>query len=141
MRVCTKCKTEKDIDEFYRIRKGEDKRHYWCKVCMRLNHTPSKEAKAHRNEYKRSKRTKLRVETLQHYSNGLMKCACCGESQERFLTLDHINNNGHEDKKRYGRSVLDILKKKGYPEGFQVLCYNCNCGRAHNNGVCPHEEI
>jgi hypothetical protein len=24
--------------------------------------------------------------------------------------------------------------------GFQVLCWNCNCGRAFNNGICPHVE-
>jgi hypothetical protein len=21
-----------------------------------------------------------------------------------------------------------------------VLCYNCNCGRARNGGVCPHQQ-
>ncbi len=138
---CSKCETEKDIDEFWRIRKGEDKRRYWCIVCMRATYNPSLKAKANRNEYKRKKRAKLRTEALYHYSKGLMKCNCCGESQERFLTLDHINNNGHEDKKRYGRSMLGEVKNQGYPEGYQILCYNCNCGRAHNNGVCPHKEI
>lgn len=141
MRVCTRCKIEKDEEEFYLIRKGEEKRHYRCKICMRACYKLSPKAKAHRNKYKREKRTRLRLETLNYYSNGLMKCACCGESQERFLTLDHINNDGWKDKKKYGRSVMDVVKKQGYPSGYQVLCYNCNCGRAHNKGVCPHEEI
>jgi hypothetical protein len=30
-------------------------------------------------------------------------------------------------------------QKHGYPEGFQVLCMNCNWGRYRNGGVCPHE--
>ncbi len=24
------------------------------------------------------------------------------------------------------------------PEGFQVLCWNCNLGKYYNGGVCPH---
>jgi hypothetical protein len=22
-----------------------------------------------------------------------------------------------------------------------VLCFNCNCGRYHNGGICPHKQI
>ena len=141
MRVCNKCKIEQEEEEFYLIRKGEKPRHCWCKQCMQLNHRVSPEAKAHRNKYKREKRALLRLEALAHYSNGLMKCNCCGESQERFLTLDHVNNDGYKDKKKYSRSMLYEVKKQDYPEGYQILCYNCNCGRADNGGVCPHEEI
>jgi hypothetical protein len=32
------------------------------------------------------------------------------------------------------------LRKHNYPEGFQVLCHNCNMGRQINGGVCPHME-
>jgi hypothetical protein len=31
------------------------------------------------------------------------------------------------------------LKKRGYPPGYRVLCFNCNRGRYLNGGVCPHE--
>ena len=101
----------------------------------------SPEIKEHRNRRRRERRAVERIQTLNHYSNGLMKCGCCGESQERFLTLDHINNDGYDDKKRYSRSMLYEVKRLKYPKGFQVLCYNCNCGRADNQGVCPHKEI
>ena len=30
------------------------------------------------------------------------------------------------------------LKNNNFPEGFQVLCFNCNCGKARNKGICPH---
>jgi hypothetical protein len=23
---------------------------------------------------------------------------------------------------------------------LRLLCFNCNCGRAKNGGICPHEE-
>jgi hypothetical protein len=32
------------------------------------------------------------------------------------------------------------LRKNGFPEGFQVLCANCNIGRHINGGICPHES-
>ena len=85
---------------------------------------------------------KLRADTIEHYGG---KCACCGESEPSFLTIDHINGNGNAHRKEIGRgSVLMYkwLKKNGWPEGYQVLCWNCNCARHlyQNAGVCPHEK-
>ena len=37
-------------------------------------------------------------------------------------------------------SIYSWLIRNNYPEGFQVLCYNCNLGKAHNNGICPHKK-
>lgn len=65
------------------------------------------------------------------------ECKCCGETIERFLTLDHINNDGFKDKKR-GYGFYIKVRKMGYPNTLQILCFNCNCGRALNKGVCPH---
>ena len=31
------------------------------------------------------------------------------------------------------------LKRNNFPPGYQVLCWNCNCGRSINNGICPHK--
>jgi len=78
-----------------------------------------------------------------HYSNGTMACVCCGEKQLEFLTLDHINRNGSEERRRVkkqGNVFLEYLSKQGFPEGYQVLCYNCNCGRERNDGLCPHQQ-
>jgi len=68
------------------------------------------------------------------------KCACCGESQERFLTIDHVNGDGAAHRKSIGETLYTWLGKHDYPEGFQVLCFNCNCGRQLNGGICPHKE-
>ena len=32
------------------------------------------------------------------------------------------------------------LRRNSYPEGFQVLCHNCNLGKKINGGVCPHND-
>lgn len=74
------------------------------------------------------------------------KCACprCPESNSRFLTLDHVNNDGVTDRRGRGRSrSLNSYRRairEGFPSEFQLLCWNCNSGRAANGGVCPHME-
>ncbi len=77
------------------------------------------------------------------YSKGKNRCACCGESHIKFLTIDHKNNNGNEHRKQIGRGGMILLRwiiKNGYPSGFQILCYNCNYAKNTNEGVCPHLE-
>jgi hypothetical protein len=72
------------------------------------------------------------------------KCACCGETTERFLTVDHINNDGAQDRlkssgqQRGGNNYRKLLKDKR--DDIQILCFNCNCGRALNGGICPHKQ-
>lgn len=75
-------------------------------------------------------------------------CACCGEKQILFLTIDHINNDGGKDR-------LDIFGTKNAPttswylklrreekrKDLQVLCFNCNLGKVTNYGECPHKIL
>lgn len=83
-----------------------------------------------------------RRDVLRAYSGNPPRCVCCGEDEERFLTIDHVNNDGSQQRKEVHQGALlyNWLKKNGWPEGFQILCYNCNLGRAHNRGKCPHRE-
>ncbi len=37
---------------------------------------------------------------LSHYSNGTMRCLNCGEDDITVLTVDHINNDGAEHRKK-----------------------------------------
>lgn len=84
----------------------------------------------------------LRDETFAAYGGAC--CACCGESQIQFLSLDHINGNGNKHRKETGNAgghrFYRVLKKQGFPPGYQVLCMNCNCGRHRNGGICPHKQ-
>lgn len=87
---------------------------------------------------------KLYETIMHHYGNGDLKCACCGETEIGFLTLDHINNNGAEHRRivMNGKSTTGPrfylwLKRNNYPPGFQVLCYNCNCSKG-KYGKCAH---
>jgi hypothetical protein len=69
------------------------------------------------------------------------RCACCGEDRIEFLVIDHINGRGGEHRRKIKQNVISIwLKRNDYPEGFRILCYNCNCSLAFN-GYCPHSDI
>jgi hypothetical protein len=80
-----------------------------------------------------------RLEALRAYSDGDPACVCCGESILLFLALDHVNGGGHKQRKDTGGGGFYVwLRKNGYPEGFRILCHNCNFGRQLNGGICPH---
>jgi hypothetical protein len=81
-----------------------------------------------------------RLEALRAYSGGgEPACACCGESILLFLALDHVNGGGYQQHRELGGGgFYSWLRKNNYPEGFQLLCHNCNFGRQLNGGVCPH---
>jgi hypothetical protein len=106
-----------------------------CADCKE-RHTSWRRANPNRIKAHRSRSDKaLRDAILERYGK---VCACCGEAEERFLTLDHKNNDGHLHRKEVSNVYRD-LKKKGFPDGYETLCFNCNFGRALNGGVCPHK--
>lgn len=85
-------------------------------------------------------REKLKLETFNHYGGAY--CTCCKESEITFLQLDHINGGGNEQRRAIGKDggkpFYQWLKQQGFPNGYQVLCANCNIGRHRNRGTCPH---
>lgn len=95
-----------------------------------------------RSSYNKIRRWVIRLEGLVKYSKtDVPECVCCGEKEVKFLTFDHIDGNGNKHKKENNiRSMPIWLKKNNYPDGFQILCYNCNCAKGHY-GVCPHQVI
>jgi RecB family exonuclease len=88
-----------------------------------------------RNNMKRySKQIRQRV--LDHYGR---ICACCGETREAFLAIDHVDNDGAEHRRKIGgggNAIYLWLEKNGFPDRFQTLCQNCNW--AKSRGGCPH---
>lgn len=120
---------------------GKYRQSGYRKLCWkcRIYHPNPEKYKQSRRDQKRL----LKIETLKHYGG---VCVCCGESNLLFLTIDHINGNGGQHRRQLGMGnggghvFYQWLKNNHFPNGYQVLCFNCNCGRAINNGVCPHEQ-
>lgn len=80
----------------------------------------------------------LKQRVYDHYGSA---CACCGEANPAFLTIDHVNNDGAKHRREIGMGskIYGWLIKHDFPPGFQLLCANCQLGKLRNNGVCPHQ--
>jgi hypothetical protein len=78
----------------------------------------------------------IRAEMIAAYG---ARCVCCGETEPKFLTIDHINNDGGGGKRKE-RNIALVLKRLGWPkDNYQLLCFNCNCAKGFY-GACPHAE-
>jgi hypothetical protein len=84
-------------------------------------------------EYHRSRRKSV----IEYYGG---KCACCGETTYEFLTIDHINNDGAKHRKEIRKNLYLWIIQNNFPEGFQILCWNCNCAKGFH-GECPHKKL
>lgn len=84
------------------------------------------------------RRGKLKAEMMAAYGS---ECACCKESNEEFLTLDHVHGGGGKHRRSIsGGSVYQDLKNKGWPkEGYRILCMNCNFATRFGQ-PCPHSR-
>ena len=115
-----------------------------CTVCgqrkrmpaWRQYRCPSCEHDARRATYAQN-----RLRALEHYSGGQPHCICCGETTLHFLALDHIAGGGNAHRGSLGGNAGHFarwLRAQGYPDGYRVLCHNCNGARGYY-GRCPHE--
>ncbi len=95
----------------------------------------------------RNENHKLIIEYQRKYNEGLRsklfdilgyECVMCGETNKKFLTFDHINNDSRGDKQVFGNNyiygMIQHWNKTKWPSNseirnrLQVLDYNCNCG-------------
>jgi len=82
---------------------------------------------------------------IKHYGS---KCDCCGEWRVEFLCIDHIGGGGNAHRRSLsadGRTIVGSsnfyawLRRNNWPDGFRLLCHNCNFSIGHY-GHCPHES-
>lgn len=109
------------------------------------NGTPEEVAAIRAAEKAKTKRNQDRCREEVFAAYGGWKCACCGETEKLFLSIDHVENNGAEERRSgmYAASGTGFylwLRKQNFPPGYQVLCMNCQVGKHKNGGVCPHQQ-
>ena len=115
-----------------------------CGNCNWLKHFELKQkilSTKKENVQKRKVLNNLKKEVLGHYSEGKIKCNCCGFDNVIALTMDHIK--GRKDVKHridyQGKLLYYWLRRNNYPKEYQVLCIMCNLAK-HDNDVCPHQR-
>lgn len=140
LKLCGVCRIVKPIESFDLDHSYKDGHYYSCKYC--------------RSEYRKARRVadpdharalateshrRMRLEALTRYGGDPPTCACCGEGIVQFLAIDHVNGGGAEHRRAVGSKVHLWLKRNGWPDGYQVLCHNCNSAKGFY-GTCPHQE-
>ena len=160
-KTCTRCKEAKPVDNFALDATRKGGRHSHCRACRTwyarqhravafgLIERPNKRWKVKVSNdlrvaargYAKRARAQRKMALLSHYSGGDVKCACCGEREVAFLAIDHTNGGGNKHRKELGISsgaeFYKWLVDSGFPDGFRVLCHNCNFAMGHY-GSCPH---
>jgi len=120
-----------------------------CRECQDISNRRVVDSK-HQNRDKHNARVReitaiRRAVVFRHYGD---RCRCCAETQPLFLTLDHKNGGGRQDRRFKSASGTRLTAaqfynkviKLNFPDDLHLLCFNCNCGRSRNGGMCPHVD-
>lgn len=99
-------------------------------------------------------RTKLKLEAFEAYGGARCACKKCPEHKHphiEFLTINHLKGGGTKHRAKLGgvripgggftmggTATYLWLRRNKYPNGFNVLCWNCQWGVHINKGKCPH---
>jgi len=104
-------------------RRAFQKRHY---------HANREELRAYYRNYNQQ----IKAEVLTYYGNGKLACVHCGFDDVRALSLDHINGDGAERRRKgepMGVMLYRKLRRGEYPQGYQTLCGNCQLIKKFEN--------
>lgn len=166
---CRDCLQIKPLEDFYKSKDGKCGRMARCKFCayrkllawraknperckaidkayhaknrVKRNSTCKKHYRKNRDKARLDAKIayhKLKTMVYSHYGS---VCRCCGETEVSFLSVDHMNNDGylHRQILRQGNFYRWLVVNK-FPQEYQILCMNCQFGKKHNGGVCPHQK-
>ena len=84
-----------------------------------------------RSSHKNNRLRRLKV--IAHYSEGSMSCQVCGFDDLVVLQIDHIEGGGVQHRKLTGSNTAKWLIDNGFPEGYRILCANCNMRKRYDN--------
>lgn len=129
MKICSKCKTEKELDEFSSNKKKKDGKSSWCKVCVReksdKHYTQNVEEILLKQKTHNRKNT-IKAQEILDLLKEDKYCKKCGYSKYKFVLDFH-----HIDPKQKdfaistgGRRNISVLKAE--IEKCVVLCSNCH---------------
>jgi hypothetical protein len=139
-----------------RRRWAERKKKGLCAFCTRRA-TKGARCKSHQEAHNRLVRESnlaLKREVFEAYGGARCSCKGCPERKNpifEFLTLNHVGGGGTKHRRALGgkripgggfsfggQHTYRWLRRKGFPPGYNVLCWNCQWGVHRNNGRCPH---
>lgn len=145
-KVCSECRENLPLGGFHKSRATSDGLNHYCKKCavqnwyryrLRRRHVVYATVKRYRD--------RLRRKVLIGYGH---ECKCCGIREAAFLTIDHVNNDGALERRgkkkswRAGNTTFYLhIINSGFPDRYQLLCWNCNTAKYRCPNGCPHKSI
>lgn len=130
-KVCSTCKVDKPLTEFYRAKSKPGGHAYNCKACSdgankktRDKHT--KRYLGYRNDYK------LKLTEMVNEYKSARGCACCGEnSHPHVLDLHHLDPSEKEG----SPSLLRTSWERWLTEAQKCVILCANCHRKVHAGI------
>lgn len=146
LRHCNGCDQNLPSTSFGLDSLRKSKLTYKCKLCISMYCKSRFRISGWSRDYQRKPKQvadkkarywKIRLELLAAYGGF---CTCCGETEWKFLTLEHLAGDGKAHRKAAGgaRNSWKDLKNRGWPKDkYTLLCWNCNTAKRFGQ-ECPH---
>lgn len=106
-----------------------------CSKCFEYNAAYYAKHRFNARRWATARYERDRLACFTHYG---IVCACCGEPEERFLQIDHVQGGGREHRKKVTQ-IFSWLVREKFPVGFQTLCANCNWAK-RTGPHCPMRD-
>jgi len=141
-KTCCECNETKPLTEFPKQASNlTDGHNSWCRACHKIwrrkHYVKNREKflKRRREKYRENpekfhKQNRGRTSKLHHEAVVVLGgvCVYCGITDIRVLQIDHIHNNGMEERRKTSNTQIyrKIIKDPNSRENYQILCANCN---------------
>ena len=130
-------------EQLQRLKDRENKRQTARRAAKIAAMSPDELAAFRKKDNDRNLASRNEVRDIVYKAYGGYVCNCCGETERKFLSMDHINNDGATHRRKHGHTTGEKMHRwlirENFPSNMQVLCMNCQWGKRNNNGVCPHQ--
>lgn len=143
MKLCPKCKQDKELIFFYKNKGLKLGVSSWCIDCLKEYYHSDLNKKRRSEYFQKNKksilvrrgntRKKLRLDVIEILGG---KCLFCGFTDIRALQIDHIDGKSINDRVMRTSTPTTYYKKviKDSGKNYQLLCANCNWIKRSKNG-------
>jgi hypothetical protein len=146
VKVCTKCKTEKPLTDFYKAKQNRDGRKSWCKTCeieysRQYQKTPKGKEVAKR--YAQSEKGKKRMRKFDKSPKGRKKHSRYNRSG-KGRAYDKLSKKRHSLKTKARYAVNNAVKAGKLPAVKTLTCKSCGSPAEeyhHFNGYTPENWL
>lgn len=124
-KICTKCKVDKPLTEYYKTKRSKDGLQPACKSCMNLSYKASRGKKLQHYNGVQKQREARKTKWLQEYKQ-TQRCKLCPEDDAACLDFHHLDPSTKDG------DVSDIVRNISLERLQQeldkcvVLCSNCH---------------